>query len=156
MNYKHVIILALIFLTGIFAPIQTSAQTAPSPTPFPPVVITKTERPVYPPPSTPTPAPVYRPPTPTATPIYVPRVTPTPAIVTANDYLSERVLPPPTYNGKLLPLGAIKAKLSEARSYMQSRPLQISSVENVATMSTDIVRIAALDTATSRMHYILT
>ena len=36
-----------------------------------------------------------------------------------------------------------------------SRPLQIASVENTATMSTDIVRIAALDTSTSRVHYIL-
>jgi hypothetical protein len=156
MNYKPLLILALIFLTGILAPAQTSAQTSPSPTPFPPVVITKTDRPVYP---TPTPAPAYRP-TPVATPIpapvYVPRVTPTPAIVTANEYLSERVLPPPTYNGKLLNIATLKAKLNEARSYMQSRPMQISSVENVATMSTDTVRIAALDTATSRMHYIVT
>ncbi len=165
MNYKPVLILTLIFLAGILAPLaatQTSAQTPPSPlpspTPFPPVVITKTARPVYPPPSTPTPTPAYRPtPVPqTQSPIYVPRVTPTPAIVTANDYLSERVLPPPTYNGKLLPVGVLKAKLNEAKSYMLSRPMQISSVENVATMSTDTVRIAAVDTATSRMHYILT
>ncbi|HEV7643673.1 MAG TPA: hypothetical protein VGO50_06960 [Pyrinomonadaceae bacterium] len=180
MNYKPVLILALIFPASILAVAQSPDNSpgnsvderprivadengpelspTPSPTPFAPVVITKTDRPVYPPPSTPTPTPVYRPapPTSTATPIYVPRVTPTPAIVTANDYLSERVLPPPTYNGKLLNIAALKAKLNEARSYMQSRPMQISSVENVATMSTDTVRIAALDTATSRMHYILT
>ncbi len=181
MNYKPVLILALIFLAGILAEAQSPDNSpgnsvderprivadengpelspTPSPTPFPPVVITKTDPPVYPPPSTPTPTPVYRPtpvPQTQVPPVYVPRVTPTPAIVTANDYLSERVLPPPTYNGKLLNIAALKAKLNEARSYMQSRPLQISSVENIATMSTDTVRIAALDTATSRMHYILT
>jgi hypothetical protein len=155
MNYKPLSILALIFTTGIFVYAQS-----PSPTPYPPVVITQTQRPTYP---TSTPTPAYRPyvsPTPAPTPYLIPRTapvtTPTPSIVNASDYLSERVLPPPIYNGKILPLPALRAKLNEARSYMQSRPLQIASVENTATQTTDIVRIAALDTTTSRVNYILT
>jgi hypothetical protein len=158
MNYKPLLILALIFTTGIFV----SAQS-PSATPYPPVVITQTQRPTYP---TPTPTPAYRPyvtppyGTPAPTPYLIPRTapvtTPTPSIVNASDYLSERVLPPPIYNGKILPLSTLRARLNEARSYMQSRPLQIASVENTATQTTDIVRIAALDTTTSRVNYILT
>jgi len=147
MIYKPFLILTLVLTGGIL----TSAQSA-SPTPYPPVVITQTQRPSYP---TPSPTPFYRP-SPVPTPILIPRVSPTPAIVTANDYLAERVLPPPTYNGKTLQLNALRSKINEARSFMMSRPLQISSVENTATMSTDIVRIAALDTATSRVNYILT
>jgi hypothetical protein len=162
------LILALIFLTGISVSAQSSdslMKATPSPTPFPTVVITKTQRPLYP---TPTPAPVYRPtpipapipapiPTmPNSTSIAVPRVLPTPGVLTAAEYLSERVLPPPTYNGKILLMNALRMKINEARSYMMSRPLQIASVENMATATTDIVRIAALDTTTSRIHYILT
>jgi hypothetical protein len=158
MNYKPLLILALIFTTGIFV----SAQT-PSPTAYPPVVITQTQRPTYPTPS-PTPAsrPYVTPPygTPAPTPYLVPRTvpvtTPTPGIINASDYLSERVLPPPIYNGKILPLPTLRARLNEARSYMQSRPLQIASVENTATQTTDVVRIAALDMTTSRINYILT
>jgi hypothetical protein len=168
MNYRSLFILALISLTGIFAPAQSSDDnspgersrtvmsseevSAPSPTPYPTVVITKTERPVYP---TPTPTPFSRPVI-APTPVLVPRVSPTPSIMSASDYLGERVLPPPTYNGKILQMAALRAKINEAKSYMMSRPLQISSVENIATTSTDTVRIAALDTATSRVHYILT
>jgi hypothetical protein len=172
MNYRSILILALIFLTGIFAFGQSpdyapdgrprtvsvnesanedegplSAAATPTPTPFQPVVITPTQKPAYP---VSTPTPVYRPaPTP------APRVQPTPSIVSATDYLSERVLPPPSYNGKILPLNALRARINEAKSYMQSRPLQIASVENTVTMSTDIVRIAALDPTTSRIQYIL-
>jgi len=161
MNYKSILILALIFLTSIFAPGQSPdyapdgrprtvtavegiegnpeilTEPTPTPTPFPPVVIT--------------PAPAYRPvPTPT------PRVQPTPYIVPAgSDPFAERVLPPPSYNGKILQLNVLRARMNEARSFMQSRPLQIASVESTATMSTDVVRIAALDTATSRIHYIM-
>lgn len=168
MNYKPILILALISLTSIFAPGQStdnapdgrprtvsagedntpmSAEAAPTPTPFSPVVITPSQKPSYP---TPAPSPVYR-----AAPTPAPRVQSAPNIVSAADYLSERVLPPPSYNGKILPLNALRARINEAKSYMQSRPLQIASVENTATMSTDVVRIAALDTSMSRVHYIL-
>lgn len=137
--------------------------TAPTPTPAPapgsmqPIVITPTQRPAYP-----TPTPYVRPaatPTPTPSIIFMPRPgqipTQTPPIVNAQDFLSERVLPEPVYNGKVLTLNQIRAHISEAKMYMQTRPLLISSVQGVNSLTTDTVRIAAIDPLTLKMHYIL-
>jgi hypothetical protein len=189
--------LALIFLTGVLALAQSEHEPdgrprtinqgtvnqgdehfaapalTPAPTPFPPIIITRTQRPNYP---TPTPAqtPVYRP-TSVPTPIYIPRVSPTPPpnSMTAADLLSERVLPEPIYNGKILPMNVLRARINEARSFMQSRPLLTASVTlslpnvpgnivppnsipaAIPTITTDVVRIAALDTLTSKIHYTL-
>lgn len=82
-----------------------------------------------------------------------PVLRPTPNIISADDYLSERVLPEPIYNGKILPVNALRAKINEAKSFMQSRPLLTASVEGVSKITTDVVRIAALDTATFKVHY---
>lgn len=183
MNHRSILILALVSLFGTFAPVSTLAQshesdsdsrprivaesesqaathptTSPTPlAPMSPVVITKTDRPLYPTPTPYVPAPRPTPVPSTPGVILLPRVSPTPPLnsMTAADLLSERILPPPTYNGKFLQLGALKSRMAEAKSFMQSRPLLISSIDGTSKQAMDIVRIAALDTKTNRMHYTL-
>ena len=160
-------IFLIIFLLSAISATAQIAQPSPTESRRPRVVVTAT------PYQTPSPRPVATPPissptfTPSPTPQRViivngvpPKYSPTPQtspsprpFVTPTPYQTPKPSPniAPGRVG-LLTFGQIRARITEAKRLMQTRPVQTSAVTGFT--STEIVTIAALDPKTQAMHLI--
>jgi hypothetical protein len=149
---KKTLLIALLSLLSINIFSQTPT---PSQTPFRPRVIITNDIPTPAPNQTPIPRP---------TPVFYP--TPTPRVVTVTNPTSPTPMPfatpLPTPTPRLLPLanayrqmnyGQIKAKIAQAKTLMQTRPMPTAMSDN--SPLTDVVRLAYNDYKTNQIDFVM-
>jgi hypothetical protein len=152
---KKIIFAAILPLLSIniFSQTPTPTQTPSRPR----VVITNSITPTPTPNSSPTPRP---------TPLYYPTVTPTPRVVVTNPNYptyptpTPFATPLPTPTPRLMPqanayrqmnYGQLKAKIAQARTLMQTRPMPTA----MSDFNTDIIRLAYNDYKANQIDFVM-
>lgn len=172
---KSFLLFSFVFVSTILsAAAQNAVNPNPSPTPRPRIVVssvppTSSTTPYVRPVATATPTPQVSPsatpgrvivvnpippsPSPTLQPSPIqPRPTVSPAPVSS---AFSPIATAPNANRALISFGEFRTRLSEAKRFLQSRPMQTASIEDpLGTISTAIVTLAAVDSKTGALHTI--